>query len=321
MNALSLRLRVARRVDEADRIVSVVLERPERAPLPSWEPGAHLEVVLPSGTIRQYSLSGDPREPLSYTLTVQREDGGRGGSAEFHTVAQPGTYLDVRGPRNNFRLGECGQYLFLAGGIGITPLRPMIQVTSERGGRWRLVYGGRSRASMAFAAELAERHPDQVAIVAEDELGWPDFAAEMAWLGPDAEVYACGPAGMLDAVTRAHASAGLPAAVRFERFSAGQPAENRSEPAADREFDVHLARSDVTVHVGADQSVLAAVLAVAPETSFSCEEGYCGTCETKVLEGVADHRDTFLTDDERENTNTMMICVSRCAGDRLVLDL
>lgn len=306
-NPVKLRIRAAEPV--ADRVVAVELESMAGLDLPAWEPGAHIEVRLPSGLVRHYSLCGDADDRSTYRIAVLCEEAGRGGSRELHEIAHAGTVLEVRPPRNNFALEPAGEYLFLAGGIGITPIIPMIQ---RAGAPWRLVYGGRSRSHMAFLDHLVS---DRVRVFADDAEGRPDLAAEIAALGQDGLVYACGPAPMLDLVTDLCARQGRSDRLRLERFAVAS-ADTEGAP-----FEVELARTGATIPVAADETILRAMRARAIPTPFSCENGYCGTCEAVVLDGDPDHRDTFLTDEEKAESFTVMICVSRCAGPRLVLDL
>ncbi|MEW1753689.1 PDR/VanB family oxidoreductase [Streptomyces angustmyceticus] len=311
-------LRVAERTEEAEGVVRLRLEGDD---LPGWEPGAHLDLVLPSGAVRQYSLCGDPAASGSYTLATRLIEDGRGGSREVHEHLHEGTVVEVRGPRNRFPLRDAPAYVFLAGGIGITPILPMVRQAERAGVPWRLVYGGRSRASMPFLAEveaLAGSGTGRVTVVAEDEDGRPDLAAVLAAAPPGAAVYCCGPGPLMDAVAALlPAAAGEPPlTLHTERFAPAAPA-----PAGhDAPFEVELRRTGRTVPVPADTSVLRALRAQAlPDLPYSCERGFCGTCQQRVLAGAVDHRDDLLTDAER--ADSLLICVSRAHGGRLVLDL
>ncbi|MEV1092303.1 PDR/VanB family oxidoreductase [Streptomyces microflavus] len=304
------RLIVTERVPVADGVVQLRLEG---TALPRWQPGAHLDLVLPSGLVRQYSLCGDPDDPGTYTVATRLVEGGRGGSREVHEQLREGAEIEVRGPRNRFPLVEAEAYVFVAGGIGITPVLPMLRSLAARGANWRLLYGGRSRGSMPFLDEIEKLGADggRVTVVAQDEAGHPDTAAALADIAPGTAVYCCGPEPLMDAVTAA-----LPegCTLHLERFSAAS-----ADVADSGAFEVELHRSGRTVQVAAGQSVLAAVRAELPHVAYSCEQGFCGTCQQRVLEGEIDHRDELLTDDERGDS--MLICVSRCRGGRLVLDL
>ncbi|CAM5240336.1 Oxidoreductase OS=Streptomyces alboniger OX=132473 GN=CP975_09805 PE=4 SV=1 [Streptomyces alboniger] len=309
----ALRLRVARHEKVAEGVVRLRLEGEG---LPPWQPGAHLDLVLPSGLVRQYSLCGDPGDSSSYTVAtrlIEAGQGGRGGSREVHERLREGMEVEVRGPRNRFPLADAPSYVFVAGGIGITPVLPMLRAVEAAGADWRLLYGGRSRASMPFLAEvekLGGPRRERVTVVAEDEDGLPDLAAFLTGGPEGAAVHACGPEALLDAV-----AAALPAgcALHVERFSP------RAAAGGEHAFEVELRRSGRTVAVPADGTVLAAVRAALPDTAYSCEQGFCGTCRQRVLGGEVDHRDELLTDAER--TGSMLICVSRARGERLVLDL
>ncbi|WP_320775415.1 PDR/VanB family oxidoreductase [Streptomyces sp. CRN 30] len=289
----------------------VVLLRLEGHGLPRWEPGAHLDLVLPSGLVRQYSLCGDPEDTSSYTVAARLVEDGRGGSREVHEQVLEGTEVRVRGPRNRFPLADAPSYVFVAGGIGITPLLPMVRALPE-GTEWRLLYGGRSRGSMPFLEELAKLDPDgtRVTVVAEDEQGLPDLDTFLGTSSADTAVYCCGPEPMMAAVAERMPEGAAP---HLERFAP------RVSPGGDGEFEVELRRSGHVLTVGPDTSVLAAVREELPRTPYSCEQGWCGTCQQRVLEGAIDHRDELLTDAERGDS--MLICVSRARGERLVLDM
>lgn len=315
-----LRLLVRQLRWESDGVLSVLLENADGVRLPAWEPGAHLDLHLPGDLVRQYSLSGDPADRTSWRIAVLREPAGRGGSAHVHEHLRAGTVVRARGPRNNFPLEPSARYVFVAGGIGITPILPMVREVQRRGAEWLLLYGGRSRASMAFLDEL-EGHGGKVLVHPQDELGLLPLAALLGVGRPDTLVYACGPEPLLQAlgnvVDLAHGW--CPGALRLERFAAVAP--TAEQLVDEHEFEVEAAASGVTVTVPVGVPIIRALeeAGIFPETS--CEEGICGTCETKVLEGDVDHRDSLLSEEERERGSTMMICVSRCRGRRLVLDL
>jgi len=312
--------------------------------LPAWEPGAHLDLILPSGKVRQYSLCGDPAERDSYTIAVLREADGRGGSLEVHDVLAAGpaggrdghgpaggrdgraaaggrdghaVSIRVRGPKNHFPLVDAERYLFVAGGIGITPISAMVRAAEARGAEWTLLYGGRTRASMAFASVLKDRYGDRVELVPQDELGHPDLAAAFAAAEPGTQVYCCGPEGLLTAVENTVGDLDL----HVERFTSSGTDRVAPIPADATSFVVELARAGRELRVPADRTVLEAVRDVLPGVPYDCEEGFCGSCETRVLAGRPEHRDTILSGAERAAGSTMMICVSRCSSDRLTLDL
>lgn len=310
---------VTDRQDEADGVVSLTLRGADGERLPAWEPGAHLEMVLPSGLIRHYSLCGDVGQRDRYRVAVLREEHSRGGSSEVHDSVVVGTRLQVREPRNHFALEPARSYLFIAGGIGVTPILPMIAHAEATGVPWKLAYGGRRATSMAFLPEIAGRAGGTVDVLAEDEVGRPDLVSLIEELPPGGQIYCCGPEGLLSAVEAECGRQGLSPVLHVERFSVG--AAVAADDDAQVGFEVHLARSGVTVTVSPEQTLLEAVRAVVPAVASSCEEGICGTCETAVLEGVPDHRDQIMSSKERASGKSMMICVGRSLGERLVLDL
>ncbi|MEU5042936.1 PDR/VanB family oxidoreductase [Streptomyces griseorubiginosus] len=310
-DAYEAELVVERREVAADGVLALTLRHPLGEQLPAWEPGAHIDVLLGPGLERQYSLCGDPADGTQWRIAVLREPVGRGGSAHVHEQLNQGDKVRVRGPRNHFALRPAPRYLFIAGGIGITPILPMLAAAEAEGAQWTLLYGGRTRNSMAFTEELS-RYGDRVTVAPQDETGLLDLPSVLDGVPEGTLVYCCGPGPLLDAVEQ-RCPAGL---LHVERF-----APKEQEEGENTEFEVELAQTGTTVTVGPDVSVLDAVRASGVEVLFSCTEGTCGTCETDVLEGTPDHRDSVLTDEEREAGETMMICVSRCRGKRLVLDL
>ncbi|WP_033307661.1 PDR/VanB family oxidoreductase [Streptomyces iakyrus] len=311
MTVFEAELIVQRREFAAEGVLALTLRHPLGEPLPAWEPGAHVDVLLGPGLERQYSLCGDPADRSAWRIAVLREPAGRGGSAHVHEQLGEDAKVRVRGPRNNFRLEPAPRYRFVAGGIGITPLLPMLAAAEAAGAEWTLLYGGRTRGSMAFAEEL-DRYGDRVTFAPEDETGLLDLPSVLDDVPAGTLVYCCGPGPLLDAV-EARCPSGV---LRVERF---QPKEQ--ETGGNTAFEVELARSGQTLTVAPDVSVLDAVRDAGVEVLYSCTEGTCGTCETDVLDGEPDHRDSVLTDDERAAGETMLICVSRCRGGRLVLDL
>lgn len=321
MPALSdsaLKLRLERKTQIAEGVVSLEFGAIDGVELPRWEPGAHVELCLPSGLRRQYSLCGDPENRASYTVCVLREEAGRGGSVEVHDRFDVGAEIVSSAPRNHFPLNTASEYVLLAGGIGITPIKAMVEQLHRRGASWRLVYGGRNRQSMAFADELARCYSGRVTLVPEDEAGVPDLKQLVESLSPGTHLYCCGPAPMLDAATVACDQAGLVGRLHLERFGASG---NAPDTSADSDFVVELRESGRTLTVDAGQSLLEAIRAVRPDIDSSCREGYCGTCETRVLEGRPDHRGTLLSPEEHDEEGTMLICVGRARSAKLVLDL
>ncbi|CAB4958150.1 MAG: 2Fe-2S iron-sulfur cluster binding domain-containing protein [Actinobacteria bacterium] len=311
----TLELQVLAKESVAEGVVQLSIGTTDGTRLPDWAPGAHIDLVLPEGTTRQYSLCGDRWDPSRYTVAVLREPRGRGGSAYVHDQLQVGDVVGVGGPRNNFRLVPASHYVFIAGGIGITPLRPMIDQAVRLGSDWRLLYGGRQRSSMAFGDELA-KHGERVTVVPQDEFGRLPLEEWVSPLDDRARVYCCGPVPLLEAV-EALAAEWSPRVLRTERFSA----PDQADTALSVPFEVQLARSGRLVTVPPTMSVLAAVNEAGAGVLSSCHQGVCGTCETDVLEGIPDHRDSVLTDSDRDAGHCMMVCVSRSRTERLVLDL
>lgn len=299
---------------EAEGVISLAFRHPEEAHLPDWQPGAHMEIVLPSGKLRQYSLCGNPSDKKVYRVAVLRVEGGRGGSAEVHDGLHVGRRYSLRGPRNHFALTPATAYLFIAGGIGVTPILPMI-ASMNCAQTWRALYCGRSRSGMAFLRHLEGR--DNVQILSDDRDGRPDFVAEIAAAAPGTKVYCCGPEGMLNAIAAACATRD-DITLCTERFAAVPPVGGCG---AGKDVEVHLARSGLTLIVAPDESVLQAVRRVKPDVAWSCEAGFCGTCEAVIIEGDVEHRDQLHSEAERIANRTMMICVSRPRSSRLVLDL
>lgn len=314
-----LKVRVSSRAAIAQDVVLLTLERIDGGSLPGWQPGAHVEVRLPSGLLRQYSLCGDPSDEHSYSVAVLRDSGGRGGSMEIHADVRTGTELNVRPPRNHFPLVDAEETVLIAGGIGITPLKAMAEELERRGARWRLVYGGRQRDSMAFAADLVALGGNRVSLVPEDTRGLIDVVEEIATIGEATHIYCCGPSGLLDAVTRACSAEGLEDRLHVERFEVAEG--NLVDTGEDTTFEVELRASGATLTVPADQSLLEVVRTIRPDIEFSCREGYCGSCETRVVEGEPEHRGTLMSAEEHDEEGTMLICVGRSRSPRLVLDL
>ncbi|MGV9841852.1 cytochrome P450 [Streptomyces fungicidicus] len=315
----TLNLEVTERTEASDGVVALTLSHPDGGELPPWKAGAHIDVHVPGGDgevrVRQYSLCSDPEDRTSYRVGVLREQDGRGGSAAVHDTLTAGSRVTVSWPRNNFRLLPSPRYLFIAGGIGVTPVLPMIREAERAGAEWELVYGGRTQASMAFRDELAV-HGGRVTVVPQDELGLIDLPGLLGEVREGTLVYACGPEPLLRAVEEntAHWPKN---SLRLERF-APKPVV-RTVP--DTPFEVEFAGSGTVVEVGADETILEAAEKAGLPVVSSCKTGTCGTCETPIVSGRADHRDSILTPSEQEADRTMLICVSRAAAGcpRLVL--
>jgi ferredoxin-NADP reductase len=288
--------------------------------LARWRPGAHIDIHLPSGLVRQYSLCGDPETPDCYRIAVRRIPDGGGGSIEMHDLTV-GARVTTHGPRNAFPLTVPGygsparRFRFIAGGIGITPILPMLRLAHGRDVDWSMIYAGRSRDSLPFVDEVSE-FGDRVAIRTDDTNGLPTAEELLGDCSDGTAVYACGPAPMLTAI-RSELAGRDDVELHFERFAA--------PPVVDgTEFTVAVASTGETVRVGAEETLLSALNRSGVHASYSCQQGFCGTCRTRVLSvlgGPVDHRDTLLTDPERDN-GLMLICTSRAAdGSHLTLDL
>jgi tetrachlorobenzoquinone reductase len=317
-SARQLVLRVQSVSRAAEGVVLIELVDPSGADLPPWEPGGHLELELPSGTIRQYSLCGPASSRTSYVVAVLRVADGRGGSIEVHDTGLVGRELVVRGPRNRFPLVDAPSYLLLAGGIGVTPIVAMARELTRAGRPFRLVYGARTSGAMAFRDELRSLG-EHVTLVAEDVVGRPDFGAALAASPPGTAVYCCGPEPMIAVVQRLCEERAETLSFHFERFAGSGTVE--ALRANDGSFELELRRSGILLVVPPDRTALDLVREVVPSHPYSCTEGECGSCEVRVLEGEIDHRDEVLSDEERAENGSMMICVSRARSPRIVIDL
>ncbi|MDA3626092.1 PDR/VanB family oxidoreductase [Saccharopolyspora oryzae] len=298
----------------ATDVVVITLVDPDGAALPAWAPGAHIDVDLGAGFLRQYSLCGDPGDPGRWRIAVLREAAGRGGSQRVHDLVRAGGKLPVRGPRNHFPLVDADRYLFIAGGIGITPILPMVRRAAAQGRPWTALYGGRSRNSMAFVDELRAVPGGDLAVVPQDEFGLLDLPAALGAPTERTAIYCCGPEPLIAAVEResAHWS---PGALHRERFTA---APVTTEGGA---FEVVLQRSGLRLEVPEHESLLDIIENAGVAVENSCRAGICGTCLVRVTSGEPDHHDDVLSDDERERGEVMLPCVSRARGELLVLDL
>jgi ferredoxin-NADP reductase len=313
---VDLTLRVDARTTGAEGVVVLDLRDPAGADLPAWAPGAHVDLVLPDGLTRQYSLCGDPADRSCWRIAVLREPESRGGSAHVHDALVDGAVVEVRGPRNHFPLVPAPRYVFVAGGIGITPILPMIDAADAAGAEWELHYGGRSRRSMAFLQSLEEATGQRVTLHPQDEVGLIDLESLLGTPRPDTLVYCCGPEPLLVAVEQRCAD-WPEGSLHVERFAP----KDVGEPVLSGAFEVELALSGLSLTVPPEKSVLQVVDEAGIDVLSSCTEGTCGTCETTVLSGEVDHRDSLLTPAEQAVNDTMFICVSRAACPRLVLEL
>ena len=308
-------LRVVEMRREAECVLSLLLDTADGSKLPAARPGSHLDVRFDNGIERQYSLCPAPGDTRGWRVAVLKEEVSRGGSHHVHERLRVGDTVTARGPLCTFELVAGEPTVLVAGGIGITPLLPMAVALESHGSPWRLVYLGRTTERMAFLG-----HPlvgdARTTVITSDHDGRADLAAVLAEIGPGARVHACGPERLLSALEEL--AGGWPAGtLRLQRFF---PKPSSVSVSADS-FDVECRRSGISVTVAGDTSILATLEAAGLTVPCSCLEGVCGTCETPLLEGQADHRDSILTPDEREANDTMMICVSRAKTPRLVLDL
>ena len=296
-------------------VVCLELRAADRRPLEPFAPGAHIDVYAPNGQLRQYSLCGDPRDASRYTIAVKKEPGGRGGSLSMHDDVEVGTALGIVGPRNFFPLQDhAGHSVFIAGGIGITPIRAMVQALAAAGKSWELHYCARSEAHAAFYPELRKMAAERVKTYFS-EAPLLDARELLREVRAGTHVYCCGPEPLMKAV--AEASAHWPeGTVHFEWFAAP-----KSQWPENRPVTVELARSGLVLEVPSDRTILQVVRERGVDVTSACEEGVCGTCETRVLAGLPEHRDVLLSAAEREAGATMMICISRAKSDKLVLDL
>lgn len=309
---------VCRRRAAAEGVVALDLVDPHGGDLPAWEPGAHIDLLLDDGLVRQYSLCGDSHDAKTWRVGVLLDPHSRGGSRHIHANLGEGSTIRVRGPRNHFSLVDSPRYLFIAGGIGITPIVPMIKAAHQSGSDWTLIYLGRSRTTMAFTETLADAYGGHVTVWPHDERERYDLATALREPAHQTLVYCCGPEQLLSAVEE-HCGHWPEGSLHIERFAAKAPAAPAAE-ALDT-FQVICQRSAVTVEVSGETTILEALEDADVPILSSCLEGICGTCEATVLEGTPDHRDSMLTDAERASGNKILTCVSRSCSEKLVLDL
>lgn len=302
---------------EADGVVGLTLIDPSGAPLPAWSPGSHIDLEL-GELSRQYSLCGDASDTRRYRIAVLREPDSRGGSRFVHENIRVGDTLTMRGPRNHFRLDpDAERYVFVAGGIGITPIVAMADHVRAQGKDYEIHYCGRGEAGMALLGRLRRDHARHLHVYDSAAGTRLDVEALLAHPVEGTQIYACGPQRLLDALEAA--SAHWPEdALHVEHFTTTHKA---LDPSVEHAFDVELADSGLTVTVAADQTVLDALRAANIDVPSDCEEGLCGTCEVPVLSGQIDHRDVVLTKAERAAQTKMMACCSRACGTTLKLGL
>lgn len=316
-----LQVRVARKLPEAEGICSFELQAVDGRPLPAFSAGSHVDVQVPGGFVRQYSLCNDPGESHRYLIAVLKDPASRGGSAAMHDRVQQGDVLTISAPKNHFALAhDAAEHLLLAGGIGITPLLCMAERLAVTGAAFELHYATRSRARTAFVDRIAASgFAPRVHFHFDDgDAGQRlDLLTLLAAPRPGRHLYVCGPQGLMDAVLGGARAAGWPEAqLHWEFFGAAPTAS-----ASDGGFEVQLASSGRIIPVAADQTVAQALEAAGVIVPTSCEQGVCGTCLTRVLDGVPDHRDLYLTPEEQAANDQFTPCCSRAKSPRLVLDL
>jgi vanillate O-demethylase ferredoxin subunit len=313
-------VRVARRREEALDIASFELVRPDGSALPGFSAGSHIDVQLPGGLTRQYSLCNDAAEQHRYRIAVLRDANSRGGSSTMHDQVQEGDTLCISEPRNHFPLVHAKRTLLFAGGIGVTPLLCMAQRLATTGAEFVLHYCTRSLERTAFVDEIAgSAYADRVHFHFDDGDAAQklDLDAELGEPEPGTHLYVCGPTGFIDRVVKtAERFAWNKDQVHLEYFGAA-PQDTKG----DRPFQVKLAGSGATYEVPADQTVVQALQAHGIQILTSCEQGVCGTCITRVLQGECDHRDLYFTEEEKAKHDQFTPCCSRSKGPVLVLDL
>lgn len=314
-----LEVRVAARRIAADDIVELELVPTSDVPLPAFEAGAHVDVHLASGLVRQYSLHNRPGERHRYCIGVLKDPASRGGSEAVHRDLQVGTVLSISNPRNNFALdADAADSILVAGGIGITPMLSMAHALSDSGKSFSLHYCARARSRAAFAERIAgSGFASNASFYFDDEASTPRFSLKQALEGraAGAHVYICGPGGFITAVKEQAAALGLPASsVHVEHFGATVPVEGGR-------FTVVAKRSGLMAEVGESQTIAQVLAAHGVRVELSCEQGVCGTCLTRVIDGTPDHRDLYQSDEEKAANDMITICCSRSCSSRLVLDI
>ncbi len=320
MDSTYIDVRIARKAIEALDIVTLELEPLAGHSLPVFSAGSHIDVEIRPGLVRQYSLCNDPTEQHRYVIGVLRDPNSRGGSIAVHEQLHEGQNIRISPPRNHFPLVPAKRSLLLAGGIGVTPILCMAERLASSGADFTLHYASRSAERMAFLsrirasafAERAQLHFDDGP--AEQALNLPEvLAAE----GEGTHLYVCGPGGFIDYVTSTAKAKGWDSQrIHFEYFAAKQV-----DTSADNSFEVQVASSGKVYVIGEDDSIISVLEADGVEIPVSCQQGICGSCITRVLEGKADHRDQVLSDKERDDENWFTPCCSRALSPRLVLDI
>lgn len=318
MNTELIDVVVVRRQDQAEGVAVFDLARADGGALPAFEAGAHIDVHVGDDLIRQYSLCNPPGETARYRIGVLDDPASRGGSRAIHQRFGEGTRVTVSAPRNHFPLdGTAAHTLLVGGGIGITPMIAMAHALKAAGRSFALHYCARTRAKAAFLDELAEKFPGQLHLHFDDGEAAQRLAPKALCAAQPAgtHVYVCGPSGFMDWVIDEAKAAGLPKErIHYEYFNARIDTHGAA-------FEVVAAKSGITVTVGEDQTILDALAGAGIKVDKSCEQGVCGTCICDVIEGTPDHKDKFLTEEEREDGDQIVVCCSRAKTPRLVLDI
>lgn len=321
MREQNITTKIVDRRHVGEGILEFVLAPVTGTDLPSWEPGAHIDLILPEKDkdgeplIRQYSLCGNPAELSNYHLGILRDESGRGGSEYIHARLQIGDEIAISAPRNHFPFKPGQRTLFIAGGIGITPILPMVRHAITQGHDWQLIVAARNRTRLPFLDALSSLPQDRIQYHCDDEAGILDLAGLLSNLNNDTTVYSCGPAPLLNALQSLNEGAAWH--LHIERFAAS-PLSGTSD---NTPFDVICRKSKKQLHVPADKSLLQVLREAGIKVESSCRDGICGTCEINVFSGTPCHRDSVLTKEEREDGTHMMVCVSRSKSDILELDI
>jgi vanillate O-demethylase ferredoxin subunit len=320
MESSCLKVRIARRVVEATDIVSLELAALEGAALPAFSAGAHIDVEIRPGLVRQYSLCNDPTESHRYLIAILRDPASRGGSIAVHDELAEGQVIRISAPRNHFPLVQARRSLLFAGGIGVTPILCMAERLAQTGADFEMHYCARSADRAAFVERIARSgFADRVHLHFDD--GDPaqklDLAAVLDAADAETHLYVCGPGGFIDFVTEGARRRNWSSERMHHEYFGGQ----KIDTSADDEFEIRLASSGRIVKVPAARTVVAALRAAGVNVEISCEQGVCGTCLTRVLEGVPDHRDHYFTDEEKAANDVFLPCCSRAKSKLLVLDL
>lgn len=312
-----LKLKVVQRNELTDQVIELLLGDAAERSLPNWEPGSHIDLLLNNGMNRQYSLMRQKHEPNLWKIAVLIDPNGRGGSSYISENLLVGTEVNANGPRNHFGLVKSKSYHFIAGGIGITPLIPMIEFVEASGANWSLAYLGRSKNSMPYLDELTNAYPNNIKSFSKLDGQFFEVSKDLSELDDEVEIYCCGPQKLMNEVECFMEQRGKAKNIHLERFSPKEISENLEN----HPFTVICAKSGIELHVPEDESIFMAADFEGIELNGDCMEGTCGSCETKIISGIADHRDSIFSSVERKTADTMMICVSRAVGTQITLDM